>query len=111
MPAPVVRTHVTKCGRDTALGRDSVGAGRKHFGHARGLQAFFGHADDGAQTCTARTDDDDVIQVFCDGIGVGHSAQLPKATKRTDSAQARAPTRQAPDDNISVPSLTISPCT
>ena len=69
VPAPVVLAHVAERGRDAALRRDGVRAGREHLGDAGGAQAGFGAADDRAQARAAGADHDHVIGVVLDRIG------------------------------------------
>ncbi len=70
VPAPVVRPHIAERGRDAALRRDGVRAGREHLGDAGGAQARLRAADGGAQARAAGADDDDVEGVIGDRIGL-----------------------------------------
>ena len=69
VPAPVVLAHVAERGRDAALRRDGVRAGREHLGDAGGAQAGFGAADHGAQARAAGADHHHVVGVILDRIG------------------------------------------
>ena len=70
MPAPVVGAHVAERGRNAALRRDRMRAGREHFGDAGGPQSRLGAADAGAQARAASPDDDHVEGVVGDRIGL-----------------------------------------
>jgi hypothetical protein len=70
VPAPVVRMHVAERGGNAALGRNGVRAGRKHLGDAGGAQSAFATADYRAQAGAAGANDDDVIGVVFNRIGV-----------------------------------------
>ncbi|GCC44058.1 hypothetical protein chiPu_0028048 [Chiloscyllium punctatum] len=70
VPAPIVRVHVAERGRDAALRRNGVRAGREHLGDAGGAQARFRAADHGAQARAAGADHDDVVGVVLDRIGL-----------------------------------------
>ena len=70
VPAPVVLAHVAERGADAALRRHGVAAGREHLGDAGGPQPLLGHAEGGAQAGAAGADDDDVIGVIDDLIGL-----------------------------------------
>ena len=74
VPAPVVLAHVAERGGDAALGRDGVRAGREDLGDAGGLQAGFGAAERRAQARAAGADDDDVVGVVGEGIGLAVDA-------------------------------------
>src|SRR5690606_14662507 len=74
--APVVLAHVAERGRDAALRRDGVRAGREHLGNAGGVQALGGEAEGGAQSGAAGADDHDVVLVLGDGIGGVHVGSL-----------------------------------
>ncbi len=94
VPAPVVLAHVAERGRDAALRRDRVRAGRKHLGDAGGLEAGLAAADDGAQARAAGADHHDVVGMILDRIGaavdrrcaavrsVGGHAQTPNDSLR-----------------------------
>ena len=77
VPAPVVLAHVAERGRDAALRRDRVRAGRKHLGDAGGAQAGFGAADDRAQARAAGADHHHVVGVILDRIGVAVHRRPP----------------------------------
>ena len=64
VPAPVILAHIAEAGRDAALGRHSVRAGREDLGDAGGLQARLGAAEGGAEAGAAGADDDDVELVI-----------------------------------------------
>jgi hypothetical protein len=70
VPAPVVLAHVAERGRDAALRRDRMRAGRKHLGDAGGLEASLAAADDRAQARSAGADHHHVIGVVLDRIGL-----------------------------------------
>ncbi len=69
VPAPVILAHIAERGRDATLRRDGMRAGREHLGDTRGTQPCFAAANHGAQTGTARTDDDDIVTMILDRIG------------------------------------------
>ena len=77
VPAPVVVAHVAERGRDAALGRDGVGAGREDLGDAGGAQALLGHAEGGAQARPAGADDDDIVLMLDDLVGLAHACPVP----------------------------------
>ena len=77
VPAPVVGPHVPERGRNAALRRDGVRAGREHLGDAGGPQARVGAADAGAQARAARPDDDHVEGVVGDRIGLAVERRRP----------------------------------
>jgi hypothetical protein len=77
VPAPVVRTHVAERGGNPALRRDRMRAGRKHFGNAGRLEPRLGAADTGAQAGAAGSDDDHVVGVVCDRIGLAAERRRP----------------------------------
>ena len=70
VPAPVVGAHVAERGGDAALGRDRVRAGGKHLGDAGGAQAGLGAAKRRAQARAAGADDDHVVGVVGQRIGL-----------------------------------------
>ena len=72
VPAPIVLAHVAERGAHTALGRDCVAARRENLGDAGRLQPLLGQAKGGAQARAASADDNDVVLVVDDGIGLGH---------------------------------------
>ena len=74
VPAPIVGLDIAERGTDAALGADGVAAGREHLGDASGLQSRRGHAKGGAQSGAAGADDDDVIVVIGDVVGLRHRA-------------------------------------
>ncbi len=85
VPAPLVRVHVAERGGNAALRRDGMAARREHFGDARGLEARERRAERGAQPRAAGADDDDIIDVIDDRIGLRHNEiSLPArcATRR-----------------------------
>ena len=98
VPAPVVLVHVAERGRDAALRRDRMRAGRKHLGDAGGAQAGFAAADHGAQAGAAGADHDDVIGVVFDriGVAVGGRTTLPFAALPLPSAAMG----YTPDDSL-----------
>src|SRR5262249_52871526 len=71
MPAPVVRTHMAGGGENAALRGYRVRARGKYFGDAGGVESCRSHADRGAQSRTAGTDDDDIV-IMVDDIICGH---------------------------------------
>ena len=77
VPAPVVLAHVAERGRDAALRRDRVRAGREHLGDAGGPQAGFAAADDRAQAGAAGADHDHVVGVILDRIGAAVDGRAP----------------------------------
>mmetsp|Transcript_3726 Transcript_3726/g.9044 ORF Transcript_3726/g.9044 Transcript_3726/m.9044 type:complete len:218 (+) Transcript_3726:2022-2675(+) len=68
VPSPVVFRHVRECCIDTPLRRDGVGAGGKHFGNARRVQAVGHETGRRAQTRTAGTHNHGVERVVMDGV-------------------------------------------
>jgi hypothetical protein len=76
VPLPVVLGHVAEGGADAALGGDGVAAGREHLGDAGGLQACGGEAHGRAEAGAAGADDDHVIGVVGDRIGIRHRQLL-----------------------------------
>ena len=68
VPAPIVLAHVAERGRDTALGRDRMRAGREHLGDAGGVQAGLAAADHGAQPGAAGADNHHVVGVILDRV-------------------------------------------
>ena len=82
VPAPVVRAHVAERGGDAALGRDGVRAGREHLGDAGGLEAGLGGAERGAQARAAGADDDHVIGVVGERVGLAVDGGLGNAVAR-----------------------------
>jgi hypothetical protein len=50
MPAPVIFTHIAKCGSDASLRGDGMRAGWKNFCDTGRAQARFAAADNCAQT-------------------------------------------------------------
>ena len=95
VPAPVVLTHVSKARGDAALSRDGVRPGRKHLGHAGGLQSRLGAAQRRAQARAAGPDDDDIEPVVDDLISHGHSPPRINATFRTQRMVRAMPPQQA----------------
>ena len=96
MEAPVVLAHVAERGGNTALRGDRVRARREHFGQAGCLQAFLCEPERGAQTRAARTDDDHVVFVLLNLVGI-HFLYFPvqaSAIFTIASTQATAPSTQ-----------------
>src|SRR5262245_11861092 len=69
VPAPVVLAHVAERGRDAALRRHRVRAGREYLGDAGGAQPGFAAADHGAQSGAAGPHHHHVVAVILDRIG------------------------------------------
>ncbi len=82
VPAPVVRMHVAERGRNAALCRDRVRAGRENLGDAGGAQAGLAAADHGAQTGAAGADHDHIIGVVLDRIGFAVGGGTRRAVGR-----------------------------
>src|SRR3989442_12559886 len=61
VPAPVVLAHIAERGRDAALRRYRVRAGREHLADAGGLEAGLAAADDRTQARPAGADPDHVL--------------------------------------------------
>jgi hypothetical protein len=80
VPGPVVGRVVAQRGRDAALRRHGVAAGRENLGDARGAKARFGAAHRGAQARTARAHHDGVIGMVDDLVCGGHYA-APRARR------------------------------
>ena len=78
VPAPVVGTHVAERGRDAALRRHCVAAGRKHLGDAGGLQTLLGHAEGGAEAGAAGAHHHDVILMVDDRVGSTADIDRPR---------------------------------
>ncbi len=76
MPVPVVLAHIAERGGDATLGRDGVGAGGKHLGHARGFQARLHASQHRAQAGAAAADNDDIIGVIVSFIRLRHGISL-----------------------------------
>ena len=93
VPAPVVRAHVAERGGDAALGRDRVRAGREHLGDAGGLEAGLGAAERGAQARAAGADDDHVVGVIGDRIGLAVDGRLGDAVAFVAGVSAGMPLR------------------
>ena len=75
VPAPVVLAHVAERGRDAALGRHGVAAGREDLADAGGLEAGLGQTQGRAQAGAAGADHDDVVGMVDDFVGGrGHVA-------------------------------------
>ena len=70
VPAPVVGAHVAERRGDAALRRNRVRARREHLGDARRLEAGLGAAERRAQARAARADDNDVVAVIVDRVGL-----------------------------------------
>ena len=64
MPAPIVLAHVAQCSRNATLCCHGMGARGEDLGDASCLQALHGHAEGGAQTCAAGSDNYDIIVVI-----------------------------------------------
>src|SRR5690606_23954546 len=88
--APVVRAHVAQRGRDAALRGDGVRTGREHLGDAGGLQALLRQPEGGAQAGAAGADDDHVVLVFGDLVGVAHGRSLVAAPRGRGMARTAA---------------------
>ena len=69
VPFPIVRTHIGKRRRDTALRRDRVRAGRKDLGDTGRAQPCLRTADGRPQPGAASADDDNVECVIGNRIG------------------------------------------
>ncbi len=70
VPAPVVLVHVAKRGRNAALRRHGMRAGRENLCDAGGAQAGLAAANYRAQARAAGADHDNVVGVILDRIGV-----------------------------------------
>ncbi len=81
MEAPVVFAHVAERGRDAALRRHGVRAGRENFCDKRGLEALFSTAETGAKACAPCADDDDIIFMIDDFVA---HKKATFTTARTD---------------------------
>ena len=91
VPAPVVRPHIAERGRDAALRRDRMRAGREHLGDAGRLQSRFGAAERGAQARSARPDHHHVIGVIGERIGAAVGAWRGDAVALAVFRHAQAP--------------------
>ncbi len=89
VPAPVVLAHVAERGADAALRRHRVAARREHLGDARGLEARLRHAQGRAQATAAGADDDDVVDVIGDRIGLGHLSLRKRCSARRTRRRRR----------------------
>ena len=71
VPAPIVLAHIAERGRNAALSRHGMAAGRKDFGDAGDLETLFCRFQGCAKPCATCPDDDDVEIVIGDRIS-GH---------------------------------------
>src|SRR5690606_8020186 len=111
VPAPVVLGHVAERGGDAALGRYGVAARRKHLGDAGGLEPCLDHAERRAQAGAAAADDDHVVGMIRDRIGLCHFPQPPSAIFRTDSTATSPSTNVTPFITSRLANLAPSLCT
>ncbi len=70
VPLPAVGTHVADRSGDAALRRHGVRACGEHLRHAGGLEARFRAAECRAEAGATGADDDHVVHVIGDGIGL-----------------------------------------
>jgi hypothetical protein len=90
--APIVAVaHVAERGRHTALRRHRVAARRENFCDAGGFQSGGRHAERGAQSRAPGTDNNDVIAMVDDLVGLSHR-----------DVSGRPPTRQSVTGILSV---------
>src|SRR3546814_13544135 len=90
VPAPVVLTHVSERGRDAALRRDGVAAGREHLGDAGGLEAGFGKAQGRAQAGAAGPHHHHVVGQLDDLVGLGHGGRSGLRSQTRATSRLRA---------------------
>src|SRR5262249_25271098 len=76
-------------GADAALRRHGVAASGEHLGDAGRAQALLGHAEGGAQSGAAGTDDDHVVGMVDDRIGVAVDRRCLDAAVRRGHARYR----------------------
>ena len=72
MKTPVIFAHIAERRGNPALRRDGMGTGRKDLGNQRGFQPLFRAAKPGAQTGPAGADDDNIVFMIDNGVGVSH---------------------------------------
>ena len=114
--APVVLAHITERGRNPALRRDRMTAGREHLGQTSCTEAGFGEAERGTQPRAAGADDDDVVAVI-DKFVITHGKLFPnqttprRATRATAYTSATANNRCSKVDASRAAELTPLPCT
>ena len=94
VPAPVVLAHVAERGRDAALRGDGVASRREYLGHAGGLQPRLGRAHRRAQSRSAGADDDHVIDMVDDLVGLAHAA-APNAIRASANKAKALPSTAA----------------
>jgi hypothetical protein len=68
VPPPVIIVHIAESRIDSALSGDSVTPGGEQLGDASGLEASLGESEGGAQTSTARADNNSVVLVINDCV-------------------------------------------
>ena len=91
VPLPMVGSHVTKAGSDSALRSDRMTAGRKDLGHACRLEALSCRAHRRPQASAPGADHHDVIRMINDLVGA--QATPPNAISASaKSANAPPPT-------------------
>src|SRR6185369_12876284 len=91
VPGPMVRAHIAKRGRDSALSCYGVAPRREDLGDAGGLQSLLRSPHGRAQARAAGSDDNHVITMIDDLVGA--HALAPNAIRaRANSASAPPPT-------------------
>jgi len=72
VPTPIVLLNIAEGRADTALCRDRVAAGRKHFGDASRIQAGCDHAEGGPQSGATCAEHDGIEGMVDDFVSLGH---------------------------------------
>src|SRR5690606_5226915 len=88
--------HVAERGRNAALRGNGVRTGREHLGDAGRAQALLGQPEGGAQAGAAGADDEHVVLVFGDLVGVGHGSSCGPPAGDWRSGAAAWTTEPAP---------------
>ena len=97
MEAPVVLAHVAQRSTDAALRRHGVAAGGKDLGDAGGGQALGGHAHGRPQSGATGTDDNHVVLVMNQLVGIGHERSTARKTRRRMAIAAARTASTAPN--------------
>jgi hypothetical protein len=72
VPSPVVLVHVTQRRIDPSLCCYSVTSGWEEFRYARSVETCLGKTESSSQTCSAGADNDSIIFVVLEMLGLGH---------------------------------------
>jgi hypothetical protein len=73
MEAPIILAHIAQSGRNSALRRNCVRAGRENFGDAGSFKAVRSHAESCAQSSAASANHDNVISVIDNFVRFCHN--------------------------------------